>query len=277
MKTIALSLVCWMLAGASICYAQTMRIHTHSGVNEFNLSDIDSITFFVSPMHDDSDITSGIVLHMTFDGNTLDVSGNGNNGKANNATYVPDKWGNPASAYRFNGLNNYIVVLNSPSLNPVNQLSVSMWLRVDSIQSNYMDIVVKGGPVVGYFENREYSIYSKQNVTTWYPQWKSAGDGSGMHELDSDHHSYSVGQWVFFTFIVDRVSHRMQIYADGVLTEEVEDSYSSFNVNSYPMIIGWSEENLSEHTPLRGTMDDLRIYSRALTPAQIQFLYSVHK
>jgi len=218
-------------------------------------------------------ITSGLMLYLPFNGTLIDSSGNGNNGTSSGAIYTTDKWGNPNNAYLFNGRDNYITVLNSPTINPVNQLTITMWLRVDSIQSNYMPILCKGGPVYGYFNNREYGVWTKNNITLWFPQFKSAGDSAGMHELDSDHHSYAIGQWNFFVFIVDRVNHRMQIYTDGVLTEETSDSYSSFNVNSYPLIVGWSEEYLFEHTPLRGAMDNLRIYNRALTPGQIQLLY----
>ena len=223
-------------------------------------------------------IISPLVLYLQFDGTLRDSSGNGNDGTATNPQYTTDPWGNPNSAYLFNGADNYITVANSPSINPAKQLTITMWLRVDSIVSNYMPVVYKGGPLSGYyFNNREYGVWTKYNISLWYPEFKSAGDGQGMHELDSDHHSYTPGQWNFFAFIVDRVNHRMQIYADGVLTEQTSDSYSSFNVNPYPLIIGWSEENLFEHTPLRGAMDNLRIYNRALSPARIQYLYSFHK
>src|SRR5207249_228377 len=98
------------------------------------------------------------------------------------------------------------------SINPSRELTITMWLRVDQIQNNYMPTLVKGGDVAGYFENREYALYTKQNFSLWYPQWKSAGDSSGMHELDSDHHSYTAGRWTFFVFIVDRTTHTMKMY-----------------------------------------------------------------
>jgi hypothetical protein len=139
-----------------------------------------------------------------------------------------------------------------------------------------MDVIAKDGPVEGYFDNRQYHMEAKQNLSLWYPKWKSAGDGSGMHELDSDD-SYAVGQWVFFAFIVDRVGHSMKIYADGELTKQTGDSYSTFNVNAYPLIIGWSIEGFSGHKPLKGAMDNLRLYNRALTSSQIMQLYNGHR
>src|ERR1041385_1190147 len=221
---------------------------------------------------------SGLALYLPFDGSLEDSSGNRNDGVSNNAHYTGDPWGNANGAYLFNGKDNYITISNNSTINPRQQLTITFWLRVDSIQSNYMPIIAKGGPLSGYyFNNREYGVWTKQTFQYWYPQFKSAGDGQGMHELDSDHHSYVVGEWNFFAFVVDRVNHRMLMYADGQLTEQTDDSYSSFNVNSYPLMVGWSEENLFEHTPLRGAMDNLRIYKRALSPRQIQELYNSHK
>lgn len=221
-------------------------------------------------------ILSGLVLYYPFNGSLSDSSGNGNNGSSSNPSYGTDHWGHAGSAYQFDGIDNYIIVPNAPSLNPVNQLTISFWLRVDSVVSNYMDILVKGGPVFGYFANREYALYTKQHTGRYYYlELKSAGDSLGQHELNSQAHL--PGEWVFATSVVDRVNHIMQFYENGVATESIDDSYSTFNVNDDSLIIGWSEENLYQHTPLLGAMDNLRIYNRALKPAEIQLLYTLHE
>lgn len=270
-----------LAAGIGQSQGQTMKIHTHGGVSEFRLSDIDSITFFIAPTHNDSDISSGLVLYYPFDQSLLDSSGNANNGGAANQSYTTDHWGGQNSAYLFNGANNFITVPDNSSLNPSNQLTVTVWLRIDSIQGNYMPMFVKGGPATSDFSNREYALYSKDNLGYWYPQWVSAGDGLGKHECLGDHHSYAVGQWVFFACVIDRaVNHSMEIFADGALTEHADDSYSSFNTSTYPLIIGWSQEaegGLPDNAPFKGAMDNLRIYNRALTPGQILLLYQIHR
>lgn len=232
---------------------------------------------WANPPPFDSTMKRGLVLYMPFDGNTLDQSGRYNHGSSMYPSYSSDPWGNINAAYRFNGADNFITVPNSPTLNPMRQLTITMWLKVDSIQANYMPILAKGGPVYGYFNNREYGVWTKRHVENlWYPQFKSAGDSSGMHELDSNNGAYPAGGWTFFAFVVDRIDHRMLMYANGEVTVSAPDSYSNFNVNGYPLIIGWSEETFADHTPLNGTMDNLRIYNRALSPREIQYLYTSH-
>ena len=61
-------------------------------------------------------LNQGLQLHYSFNGSATDLSENGNNGIVNGATLVSDRWGNPNGAYRFDGLDDYIEVPNSPSL-----------------------------------------------------------------------------------------------------------------------------------------------------------------
>ncbi len=62
-------------------------------------------------------LNQGLAAYWNFDGNANDVSGNNNNGIVNGPTLTTDKWGNANGAYFFNGINNWIQVPNSPSLN----------------------------------------------------------------------------------------------------------------------------------------------------------------
>jgi len=61
--------------------------------------------------------TNGLVGWWPFNGNANDLSGNNNNGTVNGATLTADRYGNANKAYNFNGINNYIEVLHSNSLN----------------------------------------------------------------------------------------------------------------------------------------------------------------
>ena len=211
----------------------------------------------------------------TVQSSTTDFSGNGNNGYSPYPFFIADKWGNANSAYQFDGVDNFITVPNSASLNPMHQLTISFWLRVDSIVNNYMDILVKGGAAYNDFANREYALYVKQHISPYYYlELKSSGDSLGQHELNSG--ALLPGEWVFVTSVIDRINHMMWFYENGVVTDSVSDSYSTFNVNADSLMIGWSEENLDQHSPLLGAIDNLRIYNRALKPAEIQLLYSLH-
>ena len=56
-------------------------------------------------------LSAGLAAYYPFTGNANDVSGN-NNPSFNNATLTTDRFGNPNSAYHFNGTNNYMQIPN---------------------------------------------------------------------------------------------------------------------------------------------------------------------
>src|SRR5258705_7116753 len=72
----------------------------------------------------------GLMAYYPFTGNANDVSGNNNNPVFNNATLTADRFGNPNSAYSFNGTSNYMRIPNSATLNYNTQMSVTAWVKV---------------------------------------------------------------------------------------------------------------------------------------------------
>ena len=67
----------------------------------------------------------------SFDGNTEDSSENQNHGNLISGEFVADREGNPSSALYLDGVDDHVVIPHSDSLNPIDQLSVSMWLKID--------------------------------------------------------------------------------------------------------------------------------------------------
>jgi hypothetical protein len=208
---------------------------------------------------------------LTFSGNLIDSSGNGNDGTATGQLFTADRAGHLFSAYLFDGASNYITIPDNPTLNPASELTIAMWIRIDSSTGNYPLILSKGAPQTGNYSDREYLVTWKDNLSCPYFQIYSAGDGSGQHEL-IENACHLIGQWVFFAGVIDRTNHRMQLYINGVLTQEAPDSYSTFNISSHPLLVGWTEEIENDYGKFKGAMDDLKIYNRALTANEILVL-----
>lgn len=216
---------------------------------------------------------STLALYLPCNGSAEDASLYGNDGIVLGAVPVADRSGRPDAAYWFDGDSSKIVIPNSPSIHPTDQLTIAFWAYLDGMTDNYLDVFVKGGPVTGYFENREYAVYLKDNFGNAYFQLLSAGDGQGQHETWSN--TYTPRQWLFFTGIVDRKNHSMRVYINGAEQSlySIADSYSSFNVNAFDLWIGAGEEGLPEHRPFKGVLDDIRLYRRALSDQEILDLF----
>ncbi|QQS54829.1 MAG: LamG domain-containing protein [Candidatus Competibacteraceae bacterium] len=216
-----------------------------------------------------ADLADGLVAYYPFDGNANDQSGNNNHGIENGGIqYQPGISGN---AVKFDGVDDYIRVPSSSSLNPVNQLSISFWVKVEGFTNGWSPIIHKGGPILAEYANREYSAFVSMDSAF---SIASAGDGAT--------HIYyyaccaTVNYWRHYVGIIDRQNHRMKIYVDGVLKVDGNDPYSTFNNNNNDLIIGSSEEVISWLSPFRGWIDELRIYNRALTDDEIQALFDAN-
>uniref|UniRef100_UPI003565E27C LamG-like jellyroll fold domain-containing protein n=1 Tax=Mariniflexile sp. TaxID=1979402 RepID=UPI003565E27C len=74
------------------------------------------------------------IAYYPFNGNANDESGNNLHGTVSGATLTTDRFGNPDSAYNFNG-SDVITIANDNLLNFENEVSFSVWIKPDSQQN----------------------------------------------------------------------------------------------------------------------------------------------
>ena len=107
-----------------------------AGVVEIEPMDYPPITFFRLGLQGNgmrvgvvlSDI--GLLAHYPFDGNVEDATGRGNNGILNGPTETEGRFGNPGSAYLFDGVDDSINIGNR--VKPSFPISLSVWVKWDS-------------------------------------------------------------------------------------------------------------------------------------------------
>jgi len=81
------------------------------------------------PTHARADLGSGLVAFYTFTGNAEDESGNGNHGSVQGPTLTEDRNGQPDSAYNFSSGSDVIEVADSASLDVEEAVSFTAWIR----------------------------------------------------------------------------------------------------------------------------------------------------
>ena len=118
------------------------------------------------------DLTDGLMAWYPFNGNADDVSENGNHGTMHGTIPAKDRNGNDGGALYFDG-KSYIIVPHSDSLNPKNQMTLSMWIKYDEYTNVWSPILHKGGPQKPLCENREYSLWLNRSS---YILFASAGN-----------------------------------------------------------------------------------------------------
>lgn len=93
-----------------------------------------SLLFLFNASFAQSGLTRGLIAYYPFDGNANDVSGNGNNGTPeNNIQLTADRFGIANSAYNFDGVDDYIRIPNSSSLDVSTAMSVALYFKASQI------------------------------------------------------------------------------------------------------------------------------------------------
>ena len=205
--------------------------------------------------------TDGLVAYYPFNGNANDESGNGNNGTVYGATLTGDRFGNSQSAYYFNGTS-YITVKHTASLN-TGLFTISAWVKAHGTGDGYQHIISKsinsGGSLLGYC--LQYYYLSAEQGNNKYGFWTANGS-TDNHLL---YNNVIVDSW---TYIVGTFNgSNVKFYINGICVDSAICSVSLTNVDLH---IG----NMSDNNNfLTGSIDDIRIYNRALNAQEIQSLY----
>lgn len=218
--------------------------------------------------------TSGLVGMWSFDGPDMnwadttseakDRSGNNNHGDVAGATAAAGKRG---QALSFNGSSNYVTIGDVLDFNYNGQFSVSAWIKPNALPGNdsYKCIVSK--------------MDNEAPLSGWYfGLWNSLGqlglyydDNSGNQTMATTNEIINTGIWQHVVGVYN--NETITIYLNGVPqsnSETATAATSSVN-NNVPLCIG-CDDNATDEI-FDGAIDEVRVYSRALSPAEIGDLY----
>lgn len=203
------------------------------------------------------------VVHYPFNNNANDAIGN-LHGTVTNATLVPDRFGNANSAYSFNGNSSLIVMPHGPAFDfGTGAFSVSCWVKSSS-NLGLMTLANKGteqnSPWKGIL------LFLNQN---------SVGQIQGRTDANKtvtspNGFAYNNNAWHFVVYTRSGTLH--SLYIDGTLSNSATHSVVDDVSNNRQLYIGrnpWGPEQY-----FMGTLDDIKFFNTALTPAQISSLYN---
>jgi hypothetical protein len=212
-------------------------------------------------------LTQGLVGYWPFCGNANDESGNGNNGTVNGATLITDRFGNGGSAYSFDGVSNKISYSNKFIFNETSDGSVSIWIKNDTIKSNIYSTLIYSR-LNNSAQNR-FNIYlqplasnSKIRLTSDYREPNGV-----LHILNTSNELINKS-WCHL--LISRLNNKYTFYINGIPADTANDLAPNL-----PTETGWIlGNNGSNDLNFNGSLDDIAIWNRALTPQEITQLYN---
>jgi uncharacterized protein (TIGR02145 family) len=222
--------------------------------------------------------TNGLVGWWPFNGNANDESGNGNHGTVNGATLAADRFGNPGKAYSFDGNSKInlgrLAIIDT--LDPNRDISYSLWFLADTNQSLFdkMPLISKRQTFWAI------SGYSQSYFTLNGGGQANSRNGRNICTGWIDAHFYSsqildggvTNDNFWHNLIATKFGNTYKLYFDGTLYDSILDNSVLYSIDE--MIVGfqgvWGFENEKWY---KGKIDDIAIYNRALTAAEVQQLY----
>lgn len=227
-----------------------------------------------------SSISGGLVGHWTlseedYNSSTsqlTDKTPYSNNATNSGATFTTDRHGKTGGAMNLSG-GNSISVLNNDSLNS-DSLSISFWAyHRDYTYPKTFSPIKKSSPSCYTASGKGWDFghgYSSDGVDV------CVADGSNIIRQTL---SFNIGtkppdllnEWAHITYIIDRSQNKVLAYINGVKqSSEINIASITGDINNTSNLTigglyGWL---------LDGSINDLRIYNRVLSQAEISLLYS---
>jgi hypothetical protein len=198
-----------------------------------------------------------LILHFTFDegaGSAIgDSSGNGNNGTFES---IP-VWvtGVSGSAASFDGVGSYVST-GKGLLNDLGEFTIACWLKGDFSTASRSGLV-------GQNDCIEYAMVSANQIEIWTPQGGSV-QAAWPYDATSDWHQITaVGDGTSLTVYIDG---RAAATGGNALTDGIYGN-AAFTVN-----LGGGGVSDATGNWLTGEMDDVRIYTRALSAEEVLWI-----
>ncbi len=205
---------------------------------------------------------NGLVGYWPFNSNANDESGNNNNGTVNGAILTTDRFGNVNSAYSFNGTNSYIDVPNSTSLDITDSITLSAWVYITDY-SKCRDFI--GKTYTSSPSTEPYSLYGNTAGKLVISSNNAAGFGN--YRISAS--TIPLNQWVYVSGTITGSEYRVYINGQDAGNSSEFTTNAFDGTNTHSVVFGKFRNSYY----LSGSIDDIRIYNRALNPSEITELY----
>jgi hypothetical protein len=221
-----------------------------------------------------ANLNNGLVAWYPFNGSANDESGQGHDGTVYGATLTTDRFGNPNSAYSFDGVDDYVRVPDDPQLDGMNSLTLSVWVKPRG-NSQEEEVLNKYNHDTGTYMDDSYNI-GIDRIDGWGPlatfQYATASEKVikiSNAPLPTDPWHHIVGVYTGTKGI---------LYVDGsevALWRDDPDYPGPLNSTANDLLIGCGERWGSLIKFYNGMIDDVRIYDRALSESEIAALAGI--
>ena len=199
------------------------------------------------------------VAYYPFNGNANDVTGNGANGTPSNVSFGPDRFGSPNGAAVLVGNATSFVDITATNLNLTQDFTISAWFNFTANGGTENPRIISSS---GYILATETTAGSRRISFANYGLVNAATVFST--------NAFPSGTWIQAVGV--RSSGRISLYVNAVLEGTATAAFPLDYSRGLPQIGGTF---LSTGDNFAGSLDDLKIYNRALSASEVSRLYAL--
>ena len=216
---------------------------------------------------------AGLVSWWPGEGNANDIVGT-NNGTLYGG--VGFAYGEVGQAFSFNGTNSYILVPNSASLNPTGSFSIETWVYPFEDTAAGFPLVVKWGDTAELSNQRSYGLALLPGMAVNFHLSDLAHQLDGTFQaFPTDPGAVTLRAWNHVVGVYDQSTGTRNIFVNGVLLKSRTDSPITIYNGVAPLSIGADYRGGGQVVGyFDGLVDEVSLYSRALTTNEIAALYA---
>ena len=224
-----------------------------------------------------------------FDGSAQDISGNEYHGVVHGAILTEDRFGNPNSAYFFDGFDDYIGIYQHPS--QLTSGTINFWFAPAfnlDYTSDYAVLIetdtagdVSGEFLIAFNRTNCFSTAPTNDGKIYFELQgddENANDpdcpGFGLVSVSTDNDEWEAQKWQMITAVVCAEEETMKIYHNGELINTHTTSSDLFT-GDRPFYIGkFGTDSPQDDSPFNGAIDDITIYEDCLGSETIRDLFN---
>lgn len=210
-------------------------------------------------------LSSGLVGEWDFTGNAKDSTPYSDNGVVSGATLTNDRFNNSNSAYAFNAASSqYISVADSSTLRfGTGDFTIAAWVQFPINGTSAWDGIISKGYATTAIANT-WGLIRDSNLTNGVTFQDVVTGGSWNANISKS--SISNG---WHHIVITRTGGVYTMYFDGSFYTSQSTPAANLSTTA-PILIGQESSRY-----LTGSIDDIRLYKRALSAAEVSALHSL--
>ena len=220
-------------------------------------------------------VTNGLVGYWTFDegfgSQASDSSGNGNTATLSGAGWGPALIG--TAGLWLNGTNASAQVADSAALEISSDLSIALWVKHTALPATngWMYYVEKG---LDQSEDYAFGAYSDTNGTRLFLEFVDS-TATYQYMTQTAGPTIKAGSWTHVGIVMNHANGSLNFYINGQLAD-TKGNTRTLRPTTNPLLIG-QQNTAGYEFYTRGSMDEVRIYNRALAANELSSLQVLAK